>query len=153
MAVRLLVDPAVSALVAPPARRALKSQLVRALHAAHCPTAIFSVRLADDAVLWQLNKAYADEDHATDVLSFSQTETQPGAARITPPGPTLLGDVVISVETAARQANARATTLEAELLHLAVHGLCHLLGFDHATKRQEQKMFALEATIREAALR
>jgi probable rRNA maturation factor len=63
----------------------------------------------------------------------------------------MLGDIVISVETAERQARARAQGLEAELFHLGVHGLCHLLGYDHATRAEERVMFAYEARLRAEA--
>ena len=109
-----------------------------------------SILLCDDARIAELNRTYADEDHATDVLSFSQREGW-GA-----PGGELLGDIVVSVETAARQAPARpgaaAAALEAELLHLCVHGLAHLVGLDHDTPAQVRAMWAREAELREAAL-
>jgi probable rRNA maturation factor len=104
-----------------------------------------SVALSDDAELRELNRRFADEDHATDVLSFAQDEGPPIGAK----GP--LGDVVISVETADRQARAGGRTRAAELFHLAVHGLVHLLGYDHATPEEERRMFGYEAELRAAA--
>ena len=105
--------------------------------------------LSDDAELHALNLEYADEDHATDVLSFAQQEAPAGFA---PPSPTLLlGDIVISIETAERQARQHGHGLDAELLHLAVHGLCHLLGYDHATQSEERVMFTYEAQLRAEA--
>lgn len=121
-----------------------------------------ALSLSDDAELLALNRQYAGEDHATDVLSFSsggdapvppdaaQPREPPPTARY-PRGkapPTLLGDIVISVETAARQAKAGGRTLLAELFHLSVHGLAHLQGYDHATKAEEKVMFGWEARLR-----
>ncbi|OVA12472.1 Endoribonuclease YbeY [Macleaya cordata] len=84
-----------------------------------------SVLLCNDDFIRKLNKDWRDEDHATDVLSMSQHI--PGLKL-----PILMmGDVVISVETAARQAEERGHTLLDEIRVLMVHGLLHLLGFDH----------------------
>ena len=94
-----------------------------------------SLSLTDDAELRRLNQEFAGEDHATDVLSFEQD-------------PPLLGDIVISVPYARRQAKG---PLADELVHLAVHGLAHLLGYDHATPAEERVMFGYEAKLRAAA--
>jgi probable rRNA maturation factor len=109
-----------------------------------------SLALVGDEEIHALNRDYAGEDKPTDVLSFSQREGEgpalPGDA------PALLGDIVISVETAARQARARGAALDEELLHLAVHGLAHLCGYDHATPDEERVMFGWEARLRAQAL-
>jgi len=99
-----------------------------------------SLSLSDDQELLALNRQYADEDHATDVLSFCQEDAE------------FLGDIVISVETATRQAKTAGHSLLAELTHLAVHGLVHLLGYDHATADEERIMFGYEARLRAQAL-
>lgn len=104
-----------------------------------------ALSLTTDAELHALNLRFAGEDHATDVLSFSQREGKLST------GP--LGDVVISVPTAQRQARAGRRALVDELIHLAVHGLVHLLGYDHATAGEERVMFGYEARLREAAAR
>ena len=102
-----------------------------------------SLRLTDDATIRELNRDYRRKDRPTDVLAFSQREGQGGALH-----PHLLGDIVISVETAARQARRG---LERELLFLAAHGLCHLLGYDHGTDSEEVSMNArMAALLREA---
>ena len=118
--------------------RSLRQRLGRAMRAAGVADRALTVSLTDDAELRALNRRYAGEDHATDVLSFEQERP-------------LLGDIVISVETAARQARAAKHSLLAELFHLSVHGLAHLLGYDHATKREERVMFAYEARLRARA--
>ena len=110
------------------------------MHAAGVAGRAMSVSLTNDRELRQLNKKYAGEDHVTDVLSFEQQAP-------------LLGDVIISVPTAARQAKAAKHSLGAELFHLAVHGMVHLMGYDHATRQQERVMFAYEAKLRARATR
>ncbi|AES58696.2 putative sugar-phosphatase [Medicago truncatula] len=91
-----------------------------------------SVLLCNDEFIQKLNREWRDEDHATDVLSMSQHE----------PGLNLpilmLGDIVISLETAARQAEERGHTLLDEIRILMVHGLLHLLGFDHELSEEAE---------------
>jgi probable rRNA maturation factor len=130
-----------------PSRRRLRRLMQRVLQAAGQPDAEVCLSFSDDSELRALNQRFAHEDHATDVLSFSQVEGN----RAMPRSPALLGDIVISVETAEAQARERGQALDAELLHLAVHGFCHLLGYDHATKNEEAVMFAYEAKLRTAA--
>jgi probable rRNA maturation factor len=122
-----------------PATLATLRRLVgRAMRAAGVAERALALSLSDDDELLALNRQFAGEDHATDVLSFEQEAP-------------LLGDVIISVETATRQAEAAGHGLVAELVHLAVHGVVHLLGFDHATKAEERVMFGFEARLRAAA--
>jgi probable rRNA maturation factor len=91
-----------------------------------------------------LNNSWRGKDKSTDVLSFSQVE---GMA-VPPGGPHLLGDVVISMPTAARQAVARGHTLEEEMARLLVHGILHLLGHDHVHGGwQAKKMRAEERRL------
>jgi probable rRNA maturation factor len=118
--------------------RAVRRLLSRAMRAAGVGERALALSFSDDDELLALNRQFADEDHATDVLSFPQAAP-------------LLGDVIISVETAARQAAAAGHSLTAELVHLSVHGLVHLMGFDHATKAEETVMFGYEARLRAAA--
>src|SRR5437762_9578599 len=118
------------------------------MEAAGVGGAELSLSLVDDDEIRALNREWRGEDHATDVLSFSQVEGEAVRLDEAP----LLGDVVISVETARRQADARAVALDAELLHLAVHGLAHLCGYDHATAAEERVMFGWEAALRAQAL-
>ncbi|TAK61587.1 MAG: rRNA maturation RNase YbeY [Dehalococcoidia bacterium] len=104
------------------ASRALEEESV-------APPAELSILLADDPTVHELNRTYRDTDAPTDVLSFAQGEGEPfaqpeGAARH-------LGDVAISVDTARRQAGEYGVALQDELAHLLVHGILHLLGYDH----------------------
>ena len=96
-----------------------------------------SVALCGDDYIRALNAEWRGLDEATDVLSFPQVEAPDDAdgetddASLFAEGHALLGDVIISVDTAARQAAARGATLEEEVQVLLVHGLLHLLGYDH----------------------
>lgn len=103
-----------------------------------------TLTLTDDAGIRELNRVYRDLDEPTDVLSFSQIE---GEAPFVPApsGVLSLGDIVISVETAQRQAAAQGHALAHELTHLAVHGALHLLGYDHPTDEEEAHMNGLAA--------
>ena len=90
--------------------------------------------LCDDAQIHELNRAFRNKDRPTDVLAFAQREGP--AAEL---HPNLLGDIVISVATAKRQARGPGG-IGGELRLLAAHGLCHLLGYDHRTDREEALM-------------
>lgn len=91
-----------------------------------------SLRLTTDAEIQQLNADYRQQPKPTDVLSFAALETDlPGAETINQQQPLYLGDIVISVETAERQAPEGDRTLPQEIAWLTAHGLLHLLGWDH----------------------
>lgn len=101
--------------------------------------------LTDDKGIAELNKQYRGVDGPTDVLSFSQTEGEvedPGGG-----APMALGDIVISVETALRQARERGAGLDDEMDVLLAHGLLHLLGWDHADPEGERRMFARQERL------
>ena len=115
--------------------KALQSQigqLLEKLGETHCE---LSLLLTDDAEIRRLNKTYRNLDHATDVLSFPQDENA-----VNESGDTLLGDVVISVETAARQAEEHHLSFNEELILLAIHGILHLLGYDHERSPQDARI-------------
>ncbi len=117
-----------------------------ALEAEHVSDpAELSIVLADDVTVRELNRAYRETDAVTDVLSFAQSEgedfAQPeDAARH-------LGDVVISLDTARRQAVEYAQPLRDEVSHLLVHGVLHLLGYDHEQPDDAAIMRAHEDAI------
>jgi probable rRNA maturation factor len=103
--------------------------------------------LTTDQRIQELNRDYRDQDKPTDVLSFSQIEG--GSAFVAAPrGALALGDIIISVETAARQAKG---SLLDELRLLAVHGSLHLLGYDHETDDDEARMSALSRQALDAS--
>ena len=136
----LSIDIRNGARVSPSTVRTLRARVGRAMRAAGVAERAMTISLTSDRELRSLNKKYAREDHVTDVLSFEQEAP-------------LLGDVIISVETAARQAKTAKHSLLAELFHLSVHGMVHLLGYDHATKAEERVMFGYEAKLRARATR
>lgn len=100
-----------------------------------------SVLLTDDATIHPLNRDYRGKDAPTDVLSFSQLEGE-GLSETD-----VLGDVVISLQTAQRQAEERGHGLDVEVRTLLVHGICHLLGYDHEQDDEAQEMEALEREL------
>lgn len=87
-----------------------------------------------DLAIRRLNRAYRQKDKPTDVLSFPTDEK--GFFRKIPLKP--LGDIVISVETAERQAKDKKHSFEKELKFLLIHGFLHLLGYDHEISREEE---------------
>lgn len=101
-----------------------------------------SLRLTDDPTIRELNRDFRKKDKPTDVLAFAQREGPPGV------GPQLLGDIVISLATARRQAKKKTPAgLFTEVRFLASHGLCHLLGYDHNDDDEERIMNARMASL------
>ncbi|MEL6138067.1 MAG: rRNA maturation RNase YbeY [Cyanobacteria bacterium J06628_6] len=112
-----------------------------------------ALRLTSDDGIQQLNAAYRHQDQSTDVLAFAALESElPGAEALYQEQPVYLGDIIISVETAQRQAIEAAHSLEQELLWLATHGLLHLLGWDHPDKDSLNQMLSQQAVLIEASL-
>lgn len=116
------------------------------------PPCEVSVYMTDDQEIQSLNAEYRDKDAPTDVLSFALMEDAAGLLGWTAdrseddmptqeaPVPLLLGDIVISVERAAAQAEEYGHEFDRELAFLAVHGTLHLLGYDHLTDKERQLM-------------
>jgi len=101
-----------------------------------------SIVLADDALVRELNRSYRGQDRATNVLSFGHD-----AHRERLGAPCLLGDVILARETVLREARDQGKAVGAHMSHLVVHGLLHLLGFDHEDAAQAERMEALEVAI------
>lgn len=97
--------------------------------------------LSDDARVRGLNREWRGKDAATDVLSF------PGGDFAAQGGPRALGDIVLAFETAARDAAGAGAPLTAHASHLVIHGLLHLLGYDHAALGEALAMERLESEI------
>jgi len=115
------------------------------LEAEGVPPAELGVLVTGDETVRELNRQYAGEDETTDVLSFSLRE---GEEFATPPDGVLrLGEVIVSYPTAERQAQEAGRSTEAELVHLLVHGILHLLGYDHAEPQDERRMRAREEEL------
>jgi rRNA maturation RNase YbeY len=101
-----------------------------------------SIALVDDAEIRRLNATYRKVDRPTDVLAFAMRDDEG------PLHPELLGDVVISLDTAVRQAAARRVPLADEVRLLLAHGLLHLLGYDHERSPAEaRQMFAKQRAL------
>jgi probable rRNA maturation factor len=96
-----------------------------------------SILLTGDDQIQKLNHIYRGKNRPTDVLAFSQREGELGD-----PSDRLLGDVVVSIPTARRQAEARKRELGSEVTMLLAHGLLHLLGWDHETAAEDRRMRA-----------
>ncbi len=107
-----------------------------------------SISLVDDREIRELNRTWRKRNRATDVLSFSLIEGQSTDHR-----GHLMGDVVISVETAATQAASRHRGLDEEVARLVIHGLLHIVGYTHETEtdarimRREQRRLWLQACV------
>ena len=144
--------------------RRLRRRVGRTLKLLGLQTAEICILLTDDREIHELNQQYRKKDSATDVLSFSQFEE---GDSLIPDHPVLLGDIIISVDTAARQVgdgclpriadalrHNEATrtvpdrwSLDDEVTCLMVHGLLHLIGHDHLEEADASAMFEIEAEL------
>lgn len=137
---------------APGWRKALKSpsrllgaaaKRAVAMGAADLPGAAeIALLLADDQEVGALNKMWRGKAKPTNVLSF------PALPEASPPGgPVFLGDVVLALETVLREAKEQGKPVEAHAVHLVVHGVLHLLGFDHLDAKEARRMERLEQDV------
>ncbi len=110
-------------------------------------TSEISLLLTDDIGIKELNKKYRNTNTSTDVLAFSQVEEKNNDPLFNNEKEYLLGDIVISVETAQRQAISCGHSLLYELMLLSIHGFLHLIGLDHDYENKTDKMKALEKEI------
>lgn len=97
-----------------------------------------SFNFVDDLAMQETNSRYRGFDKVTDVLSFSSNEVNPENGFL------ILGDIIISVPVALSQAEERQNTLTREIHLLMIHGILHLIGYDHADNDEKKKMFALQ---------
>ncbi|MBR4847241.1 MAG: rRNA maturation RNase YbeY [Phascolarctobacterium sp.] len=102
------------------------------------------ITIVDDEEIHQLNRDYRNVDRPTDVLSFALDEDDEDEPELLEGQLHLLGDIIISAETATRQAEEFGHGLEREIVYLAVHGLLHLLGYDHMVEEDKVIMRAKE---------
>ena len=123
-------------------RRRLRSRAQRILRSLDLPEAELSVTLVDDADMAELNEQYRDKTGPTDVLSFSLVE---GAFSERRGG--LLGDVIVSLDTAQKQARRGRRSLDDEVLRLLIHGTLHLVGYDHEVSEEARVMRAEERRV------
>ena len=106
-----------------------------------------SIVLTSDRAVQALNRTFRGYDKATNVLSFPAAPAPMAAPAGCPPPPRLLGDVVIAYGTTAAEATAAGKELGDHLRHLIVHGILHVLGYDHQTEGDAAVMERLEAAI------
>ena len=116
--------------------------LIRGLNELHLDGASVSVLLTDNQTIAGLNAEWRGREGPTDVLSFSQREGEAAD-----PDDPVLGDIVVSIERALAQADDYGHTPEREVGFLAVHGLLHLLGYDHEAPDEEARMMATTEAI------
>jgi probable rRNA maturation factor len=98
-----------------------------------------SLVFTDDDAIQSLNAEWRQKDKPTNVLSFPAFPMAPGD-----PLPPMLGDIVLAYETVVREAELEGKPLENHITHLIIHGLLHLLGYDHETDAEAEEMEALE---------
>ena len=113
----------------------IRKSLKRLLKELNCDDRAIGLLLVDDNEIQKLNNAYLNRNKPTNVLSFAMTEGEFGNIN-----PQILGDIVISVETASRDALISHIDLMDELEFLIIHGLLHLLGYDHENTSAEKAM-------------
>jgi probable rRNA maturation factor len=110
------------------------------------PDAELAIVLVDEGAMEQLHLQWMGEPGPTDVLSFPMDELRPGRDGETS-AEGILGDIVLCPTVAAAQAETAGHSVMAELSMLTIHGLLHLLGYDHAEPDEEKEMFGLQADI------
>ncbi len=114
-------------------------------------TCELSITLVDDQEIRRLNREYRDIDQSTDVLSFALQEGKiPQRIQLHSENdayPLILGDVILATETIQRQAQEMSHSYEEELYFLLIHGILHLLGYDHQSDAEAQKMQHLEQKL------
>ncbi|WP_074669585.1 rRNA maturation RNase YbeY [Geoalkalibacter ferrihydriticus] len=126
------------------AKRPLRKVAQRILNALECPDGELSVLIVDDEQIREFNRDYLGKDRPTNVISFAMQEGEGAGV-----APQLLGDVLISAETAARDAAEADQPFESELYFLLLHGMLHLRGYDHerGTADQAREMECREQEI------
>lgn len=106
-----------------------------------------AVVLTDDRTVHDLNLRYRGKDGPTNVLSFAAAVDDPTAPAAAPGAPQSLGDVLIAYETVAGEAQSEGKSCGDHLYHLIVHGILHLLGYDHLSEQEAEEMERLEVAI------
>ena len=104
---------------------------------------MFNIIIVNNDKIHELNKTYRNIDRPTDVITFALEDNK----NIDIPNLRVLGDIYISYDKVISQANEYGHSIKREICFLAIHGLLHLLGYDHMTKEDEEEMFALQEMI------
>ena len=105
------------------------------LDALDCPDSEVSILIVDDPQIEELNQQYLNRKGPTNVIAFAMREGE-----FSDLSPQLLGDVVISTDTAAREAQIASTSMERRFNELLVHGILHLMGYDHETSEDDARV-------------
>lgn len=105
---------------------------------------VFNIIIIDNEEIHKINKEYRGKDSATDVISFALEDDK---TLVEPNGIRILGDIYISIDKVHEQANSYNHSFKRELNFLAVHGLLHLLGYDHMNKEDEEVMFKKQEEV------
>jgi probable rRNA maturation factor len=130
-------------------KRKIRVKVTQLLKLTGCVNKEISITLVDDEAIQRINKQYLSKDRPTNVISFSLQEGEFGGIN-----PEMLGDVVISVDTAIRDADKGNLSFDEEIFFLIIHGLLHLLGYNHVNtskantlkmKQKERELFRLLA--------
>jgi len=136
-----------------PRLRHIRAVVKRILSHLKRPDMEIGIVFVHDAEIRKMNRKYLSRNYATNVLSFSMQEGDFSSVN-----PSLLGDIVISVDTAVRDSERGGVSVEDEIDYLLIHGMLHLLGYDHersgeeAAKRMEEMQQALFLEIKGYAL-
>lgn len=104
--------------------------------------AIFNVIIVDDEKIHEINREYRNVDRPTDVISFALEDDKTMTSEVR-----ILGDIYVSIDTARHQAYEYYNTEKEELRFLIIHGLLHLLGYDHMNESDEKEMMSLEEEV------
>ena len=106
-----------------------------------------SIVFGDDELVHRLNREFRKKDRPTNVLSFALTDGEEPAAPRGPDEPVMLGDVVLAYDTVSREAREQSKSPRDHTLHLVVHGVLHLMGYDHETEADARVMERMEQRV------
>ncbi len=105
-----------------------------------CPDGELSILIVDDPRIGELNQTYLNHTGPTNVISFAMQEGEHGGIN-----PQLLGDVVISMDTCAREAEGAGMSTESRFDQLLIHGILHIFGYDHIHSDEEERMMDIKS--------
>lgn len=115
--------------------KTIKQQVQVILDALDCPDGEISILIVDDPQIEELNQQYLNREGPTNVIAFAMREGE-----FSDLSPHLLGDVVISADTAAQEAQIAAMSMQQRFSELLVHGILHLMGYDHETSEKDARV-------------
>jgi probable rRNA maturation factor len=142
----------------PRSRAKIMKAAAAALQAADKPPAFrrrvieVGISLSDDKTIKRLNRDWRGKNKPTNVLSFPWHDLKPGRRQdreslLLPKGPVFVGDVILAYGTIRKEARAQRKTLESHAIHLIVHGILHLFGYDHIKSGESNIMESIECDI------